>query len=200
MWSRTLRWPRMRTFNRLIVILLLIGVFLLGVYAVVYSFDLLGYKLGDFFGIFSDARSSVNGFVGAAENGELSLLYIAILVLIALVGLILLVMELKPRRPRRVRMQKGTYVTRGVVEEQVAAAAEQTPDVLGAKVKAKARRRQGAKVKLEAHVRRGENVKEIRTGLRDSVNQHMTRNGVPLSRLKIRLIESDPRNTKTRVQ
>lgn len=190
----------MRIFNRLIVILLLIGVFLLGVYAVVYSFDLLGYKLGDFFGGFSQARSAVNGFVNAAENGTLSILSIVVLILIALVGLILLILELKPRRPRRVRMQKGTYVTRGVVEEQVREAAEQTMNVLGSRVKAKARRRQGAKVKLEAHVRRGEDLNQLRTGLRDNVKQHMTRNGVPLSKLKIRLIESDPRNTKTRVQ
>lgn len=190
----------MRIFNRLIVTLLLIGIFLLGVYAVVYSFGLLGYKLGAFFGGFSQARSAVNGFVNAVENGKLPWLSIVVLVLIALVGLILLILELKPRRPRRVRMQKGTYVTRGIVEEQVTEAAEQTPDVLGSKARAKARRRQGAKVKLEAHVRRGEDLGQIRTGLRDNVKQHMSSNGVPLSRLKIRLIESDPRSTKTRVQ
>lgn len=190
----------MRAFNRLIVILLLAGIGVAGVFAVVYSFELLGYRLEDLFGGFSGARSGLESFVGAAEGGELTPPVTAILVLISLAGLVLLVLELKPRRRRHVRMGWGTYVSRGVVEGEVAAAAEDTSDVLGSAVRVKAKRRPGAKVRLKAYVRRGEDSKGIRSALRESVRQRLERGGIPLKRLKVRMVESNPRQTATRVQ
>ncbi len=45
----------MRVFNRIVVILLLVGLIALGAYTVVYSFELFGYQL-------SNLPSALNGF------------------------------------------------------------------------------------------------------------------------------------------
>ena len=79
------------------------------------------------------------------ENGNLSVMTIISLVLMAILGLIWFIAELRPSTPRRVRMGSGTYVTRGVVGEEVSTAAEQVPDVLGSSVGVKARRGPGAR-------------------------------------------------------
>lgn len=188
----------MRIFNRIVLILLLAGLFLLGVYMVVYSFDLLGHKLADL--PFSPVGKGIKSFVSDVEKGSLTVLDMTILILVAIVGLILLIAELKPRTPRRVRMQKGTYITRSVVEGEVEEAAESTPDILGSTTKVQAKRRPGAKINLDANVRRGENLSAIKSNLQERVQQRLAQSGIPVGNLKIRLIESDPRETKTRVQ
>ena len=192
----------MRIFNRIVIILLLAGLFVLGVFTVLYSFDLAGYRLADLSralrleGFYEGLR----GFVGDVERGNLNALDIATLVVIALLGLVLLVLELKPPAPRRVRMQQGTYITRGAVEDEAIAAAEQNPEVLESNANAQARRRTGAKINIEASVRRGENVGNIQSGVRDRVRQHLDRVGIPVGNLKVRIIESDPRETRARVK
>ncbi len=192
----------MRIFNRIVIILLLAGLFVLGVFTVLYSFDLAGYRLADLPRTLrlDDFYSGLRGFVGDVERGNLNALDIATLVVIALLGLVLLVLELKPPAPRRVRMQQGTYITREAVEDEAIAAAEQNPEVLESNANAEARRRTGAKVNIEASVRRGENVRNTQSGVRDRVQQHLDRVGIPVSNLKVRLVESDPRETRARVK
>ena len=192
----------MRIFNRIVIILLLAGLFVLGVFTVLYSFDLAGYRLADLPRTLrlDDFYSGLRGFVGDVERGNLNALDIATLVVIALLGLVLLVLELKPPAPRRVRMQQGTYITRGAVDDEVIAAAEQNPEVLESNANAEARRRTGAKINIESSVRRGENVRNIQSGVRDRVQQHLDRVGIPVSKLKVRIVESDPRETKARVK
>ncbi|MDQ3659317.1 MAG: alkaline shock response membrane anchor protein AmaP [Actinomycetota bacterium] len=190
----------MRVFNRIVVILLLVGLIALGAYTVVYSFELFGYQLSNLSSALNGFTSGVEGFVSDVEDGNLPALTIAILAAVALLGLILLFMEFKPRRPRRVRMQGGTYVVRDIVKDEVSSAAEETPNVLGSTTTVAAKRRPGAKVKLRADVRRGQDKKAIKSDLRERVQQHLARTGVPLGRLKLKLVESDPRQTKTRVQ
>ncbi len=192
----------MRIFNRIVIILLLAGLFVLGVFTVLYSFDLAGYRLADLPRTLrlDDFYSGLRGFVGDVERGNLNALDIATLVVIALLGLVLLVLELKPPAPRRVRMQQGTYITRGAVEDEAIAAAEQNPEVLESNANAEARRRTGAKVNIEASVRRGDNVRNIQSGVRDRVQQHLDRVGIPVSNLKVKLVESDPRETRARVK
>ncbi len=192
----------MRIFNRIVIILLLAGLFVLGVFTVLYSFDLAGYRLADLPRTLrlDDFYSGLRGFVGDVERGNLNALDIATLVVIALLGLVLLVLELKPPAPRRVRMQQGTYITREAVEDEVIAAAEQNPEVLESNANAEARRRTGAKVNIEASVRRGENVRNIQSGVRERVQQHLDRVGIPVSNLKVKLVESDPRETRARVK
>jgi hypothetical protein len=172
----------------------------LGVYTVVYSFELFGHRLADLSAPLNGFTSGVEGFVSDVENGSLPILTVALLVAIALLGLVLLVMELKPPRLRRVQMQRGTYVLPDVVRNEVSSAAEETPNVLGSSTKVEAKRRPGAKVDLRADVRRGEDTSAIKSDLRERVQQHLARTGVPLSKLKLRLVEADPRQTKTRVQ
>lgn len=190
----------MRIFNRIVMILLLAGLFVLGVYAVVYAFNLLGHSLGSLLGPVQSAGSAAEGFMSNVQSGSLSARAIAALVGIALLGLILLIFELKPPTPRRVRMDKGTFVTRSVVQEEVSRAAEQTPDVLGHSVKAKARRGTGAVVDLQAQVRQGEDTGAIQRNLRRQVQERLGGKGLPVSKLNVKTAEADPRQTKTRVQ
>jgi hypothetical protein len=192
----------MRVFNRIVMILLFAGLFVLGVYTVVYSFDLFGYRLEDLpraLGL-SGFYRGLETFVSNVENGSLSVLTVILLVAIAVLGLILLIAELKPSAPRRVRMSSGTYVTRGAVADEVVAAAERTPGVLGTSARVKARRRPGAQVDLEARVRRGDDTSAIQSELRRTVRERLGKRGVPVSKLNIKLIETDPRRTRTRVQ
>ena len=191
-----------RVFNRIVLILLFAGLFVLGVYTVVYSFNLFGYRLEDLpraLGL-SGFYRSLETFVSNVENGSLSVLTVILLVAIAVLGLILLIAELKPSAPRRVRMSSGTYVTRGSVADEVVAAAERTPGVLGTSARVKARRRPGAQVNLEARVRRGDDTSAIQSELRRTVRERLGRRGVPVSKLNVKLIETDPRQTRTRVQ
>src|ERR687893_2672470 len=192
----------MRVFNRIVMILLLGGLFVLGVYTVVYSFNIFGYRLEDLprtLGL-AGFYNGLQSFVGGVESGSLSVLSVIILVLIALAGLILLIAELKPPAPRRVRMRSGTYITRGAVADEVVAAAETNPGVLGTSARVKAKRRPGAQVDLEARVRRGDDTNTIQSDLRRSVQEHLAERGVPVSKLNVRLAEADPRETRTRVQ
>ena len=122
------------------MILLFAGLFVLGVYTVVYSFNLFGYRLEDLpraLGL-SGFYRSLETFVHNVENGSLSVLSVILLVAVAVLGLILLIAELKPPAPRRVRMHSGTYITRGAVADEVVEAAERTPGVLGTSARVKA--------------------------------------------------------------
>jgi hypothetical protein len=189
-------------FNRIVMILLLAGLFVLGVYTVVYSLNLFGYSLSDLpraLGLPGLYRS-LQSFVGNVENGSLSVLTVILLVAIAVLGLVLLIAELKPPAPRRVRMHSGTYITRGAVADEVVEAAERTPGVLGTSSRVKAKRRPGAQVDLEARVRRGEDTSAIQSELRRSVRERLGQRGVPVSKLNVKMRQVDPRQARTRVQ
>ena len=190
----------MRIFNRIVVILLLAGLFVLGVYAIAYAFNLFGNNLSSLLNPIKSFGSGAQNFMRGVESGNLPALTILLLVLIALLGLILFFLELKPAAPRRVRMEKVTYATRGVVQEEVTKAVERSPDVLGHSVRARAQRRSGAQVDVEARVRRGEDTSTIERSLRRQVQEHMGARGLPVSKLNVKTIEADPRQTRTRVQ
>ena len=188
----------MRVFNRIFMILLFAGLFVLGVYMVVFAFDLFDYKLESL--PITDFAQGLQDFVGSVEDSGLSIATQALLVLLAILGLIWFISELRPSAPRRVRMGRGTYVTRSVVQDEVSTVAEQVPDVLGSSVGVKARRSPGAQVDLEARVRRGEDLNTIKSGLQSTVQEHLSEKGLPVSKLNVKLVEADPRQTKTRVQ
>jgi uncharacterized alkaline shock family protein YloU len=180
------------------MILLLAGLFVLGVFMVVYALGLLGYSLGSL--PFSSVTGGVQNFVSTVEDGNLAPLALAILVAVAVLGLILLILELKPPAPRYVRMDNGTYVTRGAVENEVSEAAEGVPSVLGTKASAKAQRSSGARVDLEARVRRGEDLNSVKSQLQSTVRQRLSSKGVPVSKLNVQMAEVDPRQAGTRVK
>jgi hypothetical protein len=188
----------MRVFNRIFMILLLAGLFVLGVYMIVYAFDLFDYKLESL--PITDLAKGLEDFVSGVEKGSLSATTIIILVLVAILGLIWFIAELRPTAPRRVRMGSGTYVTRSVVQDEVSTVAEQVPDVLGSSVGVKARRSPGAQVDLEARVRRGEDLGTIKSGLQSTVRERLSERGLLVSKLNVKLVEADPRQTKARVQ
>lgn len=190
----------MRIFNRIVMILVLAGLFVLGLYAAASAFDLFNTSLQSLLSPIKSAGSGVRGFLGRVGQGNISPLAIAVLVLVAILGLILLIFELKPPAPRRVRMDKGTYVTRGVVEQEISNATDGVPNVLGSSVKAKAKRRPGAQVNLEAKVRRGEDTGAIQRNLRRTVQEYLGDRGIPVSKLNVKTVEADPQQTKTRVQ
>lgn len=192
----------MRIFNRIVVTLLLGGLTALGVCAVVYAFNIDPYRLEELpqdLGLNAFSQGLVS-YIQNVENGALNVVAIAALALIALLGLILFVLELKPPTPRRVRMQRGTYITRGVVEREANAAVEQEPEVLQSDVNVKAQRKQGAKVNITANVRPGEDARSVQSEVKNRVQEHMGQTGIPVSSLKVQVRESDPRQTETRVK
>lgn len=193
----------MRVFNRLVVVLLLAGVVALGISAFVYALDLGGHRLSnapEAFGL-GNAYEGLDDFVGDAEGGGLNSLDIAVLVIVALFGLILLLFELFKRpAPRKVLMQPGAYVTRSTVENEANAAAAEDPEVLQSDVDVGARRKPGANVHVTASVRRGEDTGRLQSGVEERVQRRLAEVGVPISRLKVQVIESDPRETRTRVK
>lgn len=191
----------MWVFNRIIVALLLAGLFALGVSAVVHSLNVGDYQLAELpatLGL-NGVYQGTSGYVENIENGVVGPIDFSVLGGIALVGLVLLILELKPPRPRLVRMQKGTYTTRSAVENEAVQAVEQDPEVLRSNVKVKAQRKPGAKLDVRASVRAGGDVQSIQSGVRDRVQQRLEQMGIPVGKLKVRLAESDPRETKTRV-
>ena len=192
----------MNVFNRIVIILLFAGLFVLGVFTVLYSFDVAGYRLAELPNTLklNDLYEGSRGFFRDVERGDLDVLDIATLVIIALLGLVLLILELKPPAPRRVLMQRGAYITRSTVKDEATAAAMQNTEVLESNADVKAQRRPGAKVNIKASVRRGENVQNIRSEVQDRVQQHLGRMGIPVGNLKVRIIESDPRETRARVR
>jgi hypothetical protein len=192
----------MSVFNRVVMILLLGGLFVLGVYAVVYAFDLFDYALSDALDPLGSFVSGAQSFTNGVETGNVPPQTVATLVLVALLGLILLIAELKPPTPRRVRMHKGTYITRDVVKREAESAADRALGVVGASARVKARRKPGARINLDARVRHGENTSAIGSDLRDSIQQHLATRGIPVSTVKVKLAEVDPRDSvaETRVQ
>jgi hypothetical protein len=191
-----------RLFNRLIVSLLLAGLVALGVFTVLYSFDLFGYRLADLprdlglTGLYEGLRSFVDG----VESGSLPVYAIVALIAVALVGLALLIAELKPARPSRVRIQRGTFITREAVAAEISTAANRTRHVLESSVRIKARRRPGAHAKVRANMRRGEDPGPVGSELRERIRQRLLQSGVPIGKLDVKLAEIDPRNAKARVR
>lgn len=186
----------MRIFNRIVVALLLAGLFVLGIFGIVYSFNLFGYQLSQLPQLLNlqTIYSGTQELISDTENGTLPPLVFFILVGIALIGLILLILELKPRTPRRVRMQKGTYVTRRAVKEQVLTATDQSSEALDSSAKVKARRGPGAKVKLKSNIRQGENEGNARSSIRNQVSDYLGMVGIPVARVKVKTSETDPRD------
>jgi len=185
-------------FNRIVIVLLLAGLFVLGVLMVLYSFDLAGYRLADL--PLDSFNQALARSVRNLESGNLNILDIGALVLVALLGLVLLVLELKPPSPRRVQMQRGIYITRKAVEKEATGVVDQNPEVLQSSVNVKAQRRPGAKVDVKASVRPEEDVPGVQSEVQDRVQRHLSQVGIPVSNLKVRLVETDPREAKTRVR
>lgn len=191
----------MRIFNRIIVVLLLAGLIVLGVFGVVYSLGLLGYTLSELpqtLGLQQIYDGGVE-IVDDAENGTLVPLVAFILLGIALLGLVLLILELKPPAPRRVKLQNDTYATRNSVKNQVLAAADRTSEMISSSAKVKARRSPGAKINLKGKIRRGEDQRSAGSSVRDQVSNHLGNVGIPVSRIKVKLSEADPRTGGKRV-
>src|SRR5215207_6670145 len=197
----------MRIFNRIVVILLLAGLFVLGVFVFLASIgpflNALGAQGTDLQNLPSSLRpdgltAGLRNYLTNTENGNVGVLDAVVLIAVALVGLILLVLELKPPTPRRVRMQQGTYLTQSAVRDEATKAIEQKHEVLQSNVKAK--RRPGAKINVTASVRAGEDTRVLQSEVRDRVQQHLDRMGIPISNLKVQIVGSDPRETKTRVK
>ena len=192
----------MRIFNRIVIILLLAGLSYLGLATVVYVFELGPYQLQALpndLGL-SGFYEGLRGYISNVESGYIGALDIVVLGAIALLGLVLFILELKPSTPRRVRMQRGTYITRSAVESEVAPVVEQEPEVLQSNVKAKAQRRPGAKVDVRASVRPEEDTQSVKSEVQNRVQRYLAEAGIPVSNLKVRVLESDPRQTKTRVK
>lgn len=192
----------MKVFNRIVVILILAGLFSLSLFIMFSAFDFGGYLLADLPNVlgFAIIQEAIASFVANLESGSTNIFVIATMGLLALVGLVLFIIELIPSSPRKVKMQQGTYVTRRAVEAAATEAVEQNPNVLHSNIKVKARRKSGAKVKIRASVEEGEDARNARSEVQEGVQRHMDEVGIPVGRLKVRIDESAPSTSKTRVR
>lgn len=187
----------MRVLNRIVVSLLLVGLLALGIFAALYCFGLLGYSLTSLSQPLGGFVSGVEGLATAVTGGSPAV--IAVLAAIALAGLLLLIAELRPPRPRKVRLpEKETYMTRRALRDHVSAMAGALPEVLESKAKVKTRRRTGGKVKLSAGVRSGEGLGQAKSAVREQLSRGFESGGVPVSKLNLKLYETDPRKTGSR--
>src|SRR5918993_5535075 len=109
----------MRIFNRIVVILLLVGLFVLGVFvflaSISPSLNALGTQGTDLQNLPSYLRpdglaAGLRNYLTNIENGNVSVLEAVGLTAVALLGLILLVLELKPPTPRRGGEEQGTFL------------------------------------------------------------------------------------------
>jgi len=184
----------MRIFNRLLLALIFAGLSALGVYGVLYGFNLFGYSLTELLRAInlSAAVSGAEDFVEDVEGGSLAAPEMAALVGITVVGLVLLLAEIKPGRPRRVRLQDGVYMTRKALEDELVMETRQTQEVLTANARVKARRRPGASIRLRAGVRYGEDVNGVRSKLRERLLNRLQERGIPKSKLRIAVEQIQP--------
>src|SRR5215218_1786819 len=166
----------MRIFNRIVVILLLAGLFVLGVFVFLASIgpflNALGAQGTDLQNLPSSLRpdgltAGLRNYLTNTENGNVGVLDAVVLIAVALVGLILLVLELKPPTPRRVRMQQGTYLTQSAVRDEATKATETEPEGDQAKRKGKGKGRRGDEGKVPAHGRAGEDTRVLQSEVRD---------------------------------
>lgn len=187
----------MRIFNRIVVSVLFAGLLAVGVFAVLYGFGLFGYSLTSLSQTLGGIVSGVEGLATAVTGASAAV--IAVLAAVALVGLILLIAELRPPRPRKVRLrEKETYMTRRALKDRVSAMADALPEVRESKAKVKTRRRTGGKVKLRAGVRTGEDLGQAKSSVQQQLSQSFESGGVPVSKLKLKLYETESRGAGSR--
>jgi hypothetical protein len=193
----------MRIFNRIVVLLLLAGLFALGVFVALHAFELSGYRLSNLartLGL-SALVDGATSFVRGLESGSLGTLPVFVLVSLVILGLVLLLLELRPRTPRRVRLgPAGTFAERRAVQGRVEAFAGQAQEVMESSARVKARRGTGARVDLTARIPRGEDSKGVETDLKRRLQRRLEEKGVPVKGLKIGVQETDPRESKGRVR
>ena len=79
----------MRIFNRIVMIALLAGLFVLGVYMVVYALELFDYSLDSL--PLSGFSNGLQDFVTSVEQGNLSVIALILLVLLTFLGLLLFI-------------------------------------------------------------------------------------------------------------
>ncbi len=192
----------MRLFNRILVTLLLVAWLIIGIFGVLYAFRWLGYSIYDFPGqvrASSFYRGTV-AWVRSIDAGTPGPWTVIICVALIILGLLLLYLELWPRRPDRVRLGEGTWATRRLVAAEAVSAASEQPDVLVASARVKPLRRGGAKLGVSVSARRGTDLAALRQGVQEGVRDRMEAVGIPISGLKVRTTQVDPRRAEVRVR
>lgn len=172
-----------------------------GVFGVLFSLDLAGYKLADLsqqIGL-SGIVSSIEGFVGSVEAGSPALG--AALAAAAIPGLVLLFLELKPGKPSRVRLDENVYMGKRALKREAESSAASDEDVLKANAKVKVSRSRKGKVKIKARSRPGENSKSIKQRLSGRLRRELGQEaGLPVGSPKIKLSEGDAKSPEARVR
>lgn len=192
----------MKIFNRILVILIFVAIFVIGLFGVLYGFQWLGYSLFDFPAQAQQSvfYSSLQTWIDELNAGSPTTLTVISLVATAIAGIILLFLELKPKPPQKVRLGKSMFITREAVASEAERGAMMEPEVSEAKAHVKARRGPGAKVTVHSKVRRGIDLKAAQQDVRSQVENHLLGLGIPVSSIKVDVEEIDPRKSKVRVK
>lgn len=192
----------MNFFNRIVVLLLLLCLFVVGLFAFLYGFQIGGYSIYDLPG---QARESgfwkgTTVWARGLNSGTPGVLMWVICVAVIITGLILLFLELRRGRPRNVILGNSTYITKQAVESEVRSTAMNGPEISDAHVKVKSNRSPGASIMVDSKIRRGADLQSTRESLREMISARMADIGIPVRQLKVKAEYADPRKAQVRVK
>ena len=193
----------MRLVNRIILVIVLVALVVFGVFGAIYAFAGSGYQhagLPGFLALPQNAQPA-QSWLSNFENGVIPLLDYAIVVIVFLAGLVLLGLELIPGRRHYLRLGRGLWVKREVVEKEAENVALTDQAVLESDAKLSPHRLPQSKLKLQLVVRRGESPKDAEHRVRDLLSTEIVGKGqldIHMTRIKAKV--KDPRTAKRRVK
>lgn len=194
----------MRTFNRIMLVIVLVAVFIFGLFTAIYTFagsdQYLDWGLPAVLALPEDAQP-IQDWVAHFERGSIPVLSFVIVILAGLAGLLLLVLELLPRRRRYISLGRDARVERTVVEKQAEEAALRDEGVLDATADVRPRRRKASKLVLRVTARQGEDPRQVEQTVSQSVREAIVDRGdIRLAGMPVKARTIDPRRAKRRVR
>ena len=193
----------MRLVNRIILVVVLVVLVVFATFAAIYAFAGFGYQEQGLPDVLASpenaqpARSWLSNF----ENGLVPVLDYAIVVVVFCAGLLLLVLQLIPRRKHHLRLGRGLWVKREVVEKEAENVALTDRAVLESDARLSPHRLLRSRLKLELVVRRGESPQDAKRRVLDLINAEIVDKGhVNIKKTRVKAGVKDPRAAKRRVK
>jgi hypothetical protein len=193
----------MRLVNRIILIVVLVVLVVFGTFGAIYAFAGSSYQAAGLPGFLATPENAqpAQSWLSNFENGHVPVLDFAIVVVVFVAGLVLLVLELIPGRKHHLRLGRGLWVKREVVEKEAENVALIDHAVLESAAKLSPHRWLESKLKLELVVRRGESPEDAKHRVRDLLSTEIVGTGqLDIHKTRIKAEVKDPRTAKRRVK
>ena len=193
----------MRLVNRIILAIVLVVLVVFGTFGAIYAFAGSSYQDAGLPGFLATPENAqpVQSWLSNFENGSIPVLDFAIVVVALVAGLVLLVLEVIPGRKHYLRLGRGLWVKREVVEKEAENVALTDHAVLESAAKLSPHGWLQSKLKLQLVVRRGESPEEAKHRVRDLLSTEIVGKGqLNINRMQIKVEVKDPRVAKRRVK